>query len=82
MAVHTLMEVMEDMLPTFRDVHKKLAIKIVDFAERFPDKIIALARSTHALHWLNVIQAVRWIDPRGQPNAEVARKARRQVRKS
>lgn len=77
LAVYLLMEVIEEMLPTFRDIHEKLTREIVDFAERFPDKVIALARSTHALHWLSVIQAARWIDPHYRPDAEVTRRKHR-----
>lgn len=77
LAVNTLMEVIAELLPHFRGVHEPLERKILDFAERFPDKIISLARSTHALHWLNVIQAVRWIDPRDQPDLEISQRVRR-----
>lgn len=73
LAVYTLMEIIDEMLPTFRDVHEKLSREIADFAERFPEKIIALARSTHALHWLGVIQAARWIDPHYRPDTVVSR---------
>lgn len=77
LAVYTLLAVIEEMLPTFRDVHEKLSREIVDFAERFPDKVIALARSTHALHWLSVIQAARWIDPHYRPDTEVTQRGHR-----
>ena len=77
LAVKTLMEVIDEMLPTFRDVHEKLSRKIVDFADRFPDKIIDLARSTHALHWMNVIQAARWIEPYYRPDTAVTRRVQR-----
>lgn len=77
LAVTTLTEAIDEMLPTFRDVHEKLSRKIVDFAEQFPDKIISLARSTHALHWMHVIQAIRWIDPHYRPDTAVTRRVQR-----
>ena len=77
LAVYALMDVMKEMLPIFRDVHEKLSRKIVDFAEQFPDKIISLARSTHALHWMHVIQAIRWIDPHYRPDTAVTRRVQR-----
>jgi len=80
LAVNTLMEVIEAMLPTFGPVHEKLSRDILDFAERCPDKIIALSRSTHALHWLHVIQAVRCIDPHYRPDAVVLRRAKKRDR--
>lgn len=77
LAVYALMDVMKEMLPILRDVHEKLSREIVDLAERFPDKIIALSRSTHALHWLNVIQAARWIYPHYRPDTTVTRRVQR-----